>query len=233
MSDEPEKLTDKLAKKIVSEIRSRGMAPGESLSPEAEMCERYGVSRTVLREAISYLSAVDVVETGNGRKPRVAGFNPDVLVAFFSHGLSIKEITSSQIMEARRGFEIEAVRLAALRRTDGDIARLEENLRQTSEALDDQSRFIALDFAFHVIIAEATQNRAFVYLLTALRQSIYDTISTSFTRKNASREWLDKVLEDHKLITRMLAEQKVDASFMAITRHLDQSISAQNIWSIN
>jgi DNA-binding FadR family transcriptional regulator len=194
------------------------------------MIEMYGVSRTVVREAITWLSAAGIVETGNGRRPCVAKFDPGVLANFFSHGLSTNEITTAQIMEARRGVEMESVRLAALRRDTENLERLFTILEKMENSTSDQALFVELDVEFHLEIAAAAKNQVLSYMIVALRKPIVDTIKTSFSHSKADTQWLKKVHQDHALIANLIREQKVEAVVMAMQNHLDQSLSAQNFW---
>jgi GntR family transcriptional repressor for pyruvate dehydrogenase complex len=226
-------LARKIADQIVREIRDNGLRPGDTLLPENKMCETYDVSRTVIREALTRLSAAGVVETGNGRKPRVAAFDASQFADVLTRGLMINDITTAQIMEARRGVEGEAIRLATLRRSDEDLERIAANVAEMKKCTEDYQKFADLDFAFHLGIATATRNPVFVYMITALRNPIVDTIKTSFHHTNASKQWLGKVAQDHALIFKLIDEQKVEAAVMAMTNHLDQSLSAQNYWRLD
>ena len=226
-------LSWKIADQIVREIRDNGLNPGDTLPSENKMCETYDVSRTVIREAITRLSAVGVVETGNGRKPRIAAFNASQFADVLAHGLMINNITTAQIMEARRGVEVEAIRLATLRRSDEDLERIAANVAEMKKSTEDHTKFVDLDFAFHLEIATATRNPVFVYMITALRKPIVDTIKTSFRHMSANTQWLEKVAQDHALIFRLIEEQKIEAAVMALTNHLDQSLSAQNYWHLD
>jgi GntR family transcriptional repressor for pyruvate dehydrogenase complex len=232
-SDYTLNLAQKIADKITQEIRASGVRPGDSLPPESAMCATYKVSRTVVREALTRLSAAGVVETGNGRKPRVAAFSADIFTDLLHHGLATNNISTAQMMEARRGLEIESVRLATLRRDEQDLDKIAESIDQMQSAIEDQSRFIELDFAFHLGIAEATKNPVIVYLMTALRQPVLKTILTSFRQTSPSKQWLKKIARDHTLIFKLIKEQKVEAAMMALTNHLDQSLSAQNYWPLD
>jgi len=81
-------------------IRERGLLIGDNLPGEAELADRMGVSRTVIREAVRGLSVLGIIDIGNGRKPRVAAATAFPFVMSLAHATQTGQITVEQIWES-------------------------------------------------------------------------------------------------------------------------------------
>ncbi|WP_462380266.1 FadR/GntR family transcriptional regulator [Pseudomonas sp. Marseille-QA0892] len=157
-----------LAHEIVAELTRRmvmgTLKPGDKLPSENALVVEYGVSRTVVREALSRLQASGLVETHHGKGTFV--------IERPSHsGLRLTHETATHvrsILELRIGLESQAVALAAVRRTDAQLAEIRQALDDfdvLSSAGDD---CVEADRRFHLLIAEATGNPYFTEILSHL-----------------------------------------------------------------
>jgi GntR family transcriptional regulator, transcriptional repressor for pyruvate dehydrogenase complex len=158
---------------IETMIRARRLVEGDQLPPERELCRQFGVSRTVVREAVAWLSAKNLVEVRGGASGGIVVRGPtaeqvsDSLSLLLSHDHDPSQ--QAKVLEVRRLLEVEIAALAAERRTDADLHKLEAILAEHEDVRDDRERYAQLDLDFHVVIAGATQNELFVILLDALR----------------------------------------------------------------
>lgn len=152
----PLRLGDEIASRLEAWIREQGLPPGAQLPTEKVLCERFGVSRAVIREAIARLKADGRVRTRQGSGAFVAEV-PGVF------RLPASETLPQDVQEAfelRYIVETGMAALAAERRTEADLARIADALRRMREALASDADAVADDDAFHVALAEATHNRA-------------------------------------------------------------------------
>src|SRR5471032_1048323 len=114
-------LTLQLVENLSARIERRELAPGDKLPTESELMAAYGVSRTVVREAISRLQAAGVVETRHGigtfvlEAPAPSGFRIDPATV-----VTLRDVLA--ILELRISLEVESAGLAALRRSDEQLA---------------------------------------------------------------------------------------------------------------
>ncbi|AUN95597.1 FadR/GntR family transcriptional regulator [Pseudazoarcus pumilus] len=152
------RLSDEVADALEAWLRSEGFAPGTQLPTEKVLCERFGVSRAVIREAIARLKADGCVRTRQGSGAFVAArpgegvFRlplPDVLPQ-----------DAADVFELRYVVETGAAALAAERREAADLAHIGAALARMREALAAAGDAVVDDDAFHIAIAEATHNRA-------------------------------------------------------------------------
>src|SRR3954471_15767538 len=157
-----------LAAKLVEELKQRilsgEIAPGEKLPGENSLVEEFGVSRTVVREAVSRLQAAGLVETFHGRGSFV------LEVPERTSGL--REVRSHrdvlELMDFRIGVESEAAGLAAGRRTVYQLKGIERALDEYRRIRDDPARSVEADFAFHLKVAVASGNRFYADLIAEL-----------------------------------------------------------------
>lgn len=156
--DRPLRLSDRVSSQIEAWISERGLAPGTQLPTEKVLCERFGVSRAVVREAISRLKAEGCVETRQGLGAFVAAAPGEGSFKL------MREVDpdaggAADIFELRCMVESGAAELAAMRRTEADLLRIGSALEEMEQALVTGDGGSVTDDAFHLAIAAASGNR--------------------------------------------------------------------------
>lgn len=179
-------LAEKVAQALMEEITSGGYAVGDWLPPEQALANRYGVSRTVLREAISQLKVEGLVRAHQGRGVMVISTQlPQTFVLPTSKGASIDAVL--QIVELRIAIEAEAAGLAAARRTGQDLREMKTAIEQMARAIGakDVALGIEADLRFHRALCEATKNPHYLSFYEFLSTYIRENITVS--RQNSAR----------------------------------------------
>ena len=220
---QPASLTGTLVARLTEEITSGRLAPGIRLPTEQEMMASFGVSRTVIREAVSALRADGLVVTRQGSGAFVADgghrpfrIDPDQLG-------SIRDVL--HLMELRTSVEVEAAGLAAERRLAKDLRDIEDALDRIDRAIAEGDAAIGADFDFHRAIARATHNPyhlkflEFLGNLTIPRQSVRVAVQTL----EEQRAYLNKVQAEHRDICAAIKLQNADSAREAARRHLMNS----------
>lgn len=162
-----ESLTAQLVRHINDRITNGEYKPGDRLPSEQEFCETFGVSRSVVREAISGLRAEGIISTKHG----VGAF---VLPPPVSNSFRIEEKDLETLQEVVRVLDLricveaEAAALAAKRRGEAELATIKEALDTLIACTDGREPSTQADFRFHQTIAIATNNRYFVEILAFL-----------------------------------------------------------------
>jgi len=175
-------------------IVSGRYAPGTSVPPEPLLCEELGVSRTVVREAVKSLVAKGLLSTGPKVGTRVLPsaqwnwFDPDVIVWQSDAGLTREFLRDLQ--ELRRVMEPAAVRMAAQRRTDADIAEIEDAFAGMKKAVELGGDYVSHDLRFHQGLLRACHNRMIVQMSKALAALLRTSFEISTSRKNGTRNSL-------------------------------------------
>ncbi|WP_170225519.1 FadR/GntR family transcriptional regulator [Pseudonocardia cypriaca] len=166
---------------LVPFLLSRGYAPNERAPSERELAERFRASRTQVREALSVLETLRLIE----RRPKsgvymtVESASIEALRLFTEIGVPLPGDEGGQAAEVRRIQELEAIRLACRRHRDEDIDALRRCLADWEDAFDDPARIAELDRVFHSGIVRATQNTVLLrlvnvfYLMTERRRAVY------------------------------------------------------------
>jgi DNA-binding FadR family transcriptional regulator len=179
--------------------------PGTAVPPEPMLCEELGVSRTVVREAVKSLVAKGLLSTGPKVGTRVLPsqqwnwFDPDVIVWQSQAGLTREFLRDLQ--ELRRVVEPAAVRIAAERRTDEDIAAIEAAFAGMKHAVEEGGDYVLYDLRFHQGLLRASHNRMLVQMSKALSALLRTSFEISTSRKDGPknslplhREVLDAVI---------------------------------------
>ena len=219
----PRNLSGELVARLSDEITSGRLQPNERLPTEQEMIASFGVSRTVVREAIAALRAEGLVETRQGAGAFVARDMSRRPFRIDPSGLrSIDGVLD--VMELRMGIEIEAAGLAADRRTVRDLKAIARSLTAFAEAIDRGEEAIEADYDFHRAICEATGNDYFVSFLEFLGRHIIPrrSIRVSQQSERARRSYLKKVLSEHKAIFRAIEAGQPASARTVMRSHLEK-----------
>ncbi len=213
------RLYERVVEKVLELISSGAWKPGYRLPPERELSEAFGVSRTVVREAVKALEARGVLEstTGSGVSVRLADFN------MVSRSLQTYMQLSNQVdfeirlNEVRRVLEVELVALAAARATPEQRVQLRQICQQMRAGDKNAQQMAELDFRLHVTLAEATQNELFKVLLAPLINQLRDHIT--LTWEGFPRP-VDLVLDQHEAIVTAVENGEAEAARQAMIKHL-------------
>jgi GntR family transcriptional repressor for pyruvate dehydrogenase complex len=213
------RLYERLADKILALISSGAWKPGFRLPPERELSEAFGVSRTVVREAIKALEARGLLEstTGSGVSVRRADFDMVSQSLQTYMQLSNRVDFEIRLNEVRRVLEVEMVALAANRITPEQRAQLRQICKQMREGKNTAKQMAELDFRLHVTLAEATQNDLFKVLLAPLIHQLRDQII--LTWEDFPRP-VEEVFDQHESIVAAVEKGDADAARDAMMKHL-------------
>ena len=198
--------------------------PGSGVPPEPTLCEEFGVSRTVVREAISKLQAAGMVETRHGIGTFVVG--PGDASAFRIEPQQLATLRDVvAVLELRIGVESEAAGLAAQRRTAANLAAMRAALAAFAAAVEEGRDAVAADFQLHSEIARATQNEHFAGLLATLGAQIIPRarLEASGALEPAQQSYLRRVNAEHESIYDAIAAQDAEAARAAMRTHLANS----------
>jgi DNA-binding FadR family transcriptional regulator len=215
-------LASRVAELLLNKIRSDGLEPGTKLPSEAAMARHFGVSRTVIREAIAALKGDGLLETrkGSGTYVRdvapIRAQNTDLVTES-----SIQSLLN--LIEVRRGMEAESAALAALRRTPAQLAEIEHSLRRIEEAVAGGTDGVEEDARFHQSIAAATGNPYWVRLMEMFAQPIRSAVRV--TRANEARrgDFARQVQSEHQRIVDAIAAGDPDLARAAAATHMEQA----------
>lgn len=220
-------ITDEVANRIRSEIRSGVYEVGQKLPTEMELRERYGVSRSTIREAMRILQANGFVELRPGTGAFVATTSERSEEAIRSWFIQ-KETELDEMMDVRVAVEPLAVRLAiekAEQRELEEIAAIQERFRKAVKA-GDAMALARLDEELHTRIIAASHNT----LLIKINQLLVDAFREYRTRAFAIPENVANAIGPHDRIVNGLLTRNVEEAQTGMTEHL--RISLEDIDSV-
>jgi DNA-binding FadR family transcriptional regulator len=217
-------LAHELVESLGDRIRDGRLPPGEKLPTEAEIMVAYGVSRTVVREALSKLQAAGQVRTRHGIGTFVVG--PGEAAPFRiapEQMATLNDVIA--MLELRIGVETEAAGLAAQRRSEADLRDMREALADFRRAIEGGHDAVASDFRFHLGIARATQNPHYAELMAVLGETIIPRarLDAPVPMSDERREYLRRVNTEHETILEAIARHDGEAARAAMRTHLANS----------
>jgi GntR family transcriptional repressor for pyruvate dehydrogenase complex len=183
-------------------------AVGTRLPSEAAMASRYGVSRSVIREALRSCETLGLTKTQTGK-------GTFVIADKAATDLTMGEFSGGDLLEARPHIEVPAAGLAAARRSPNDIATL-HRLVGAMSATEDPQEWVDLDARFHSAIAGASGNRVFASVLGSIREALLrqsETLNLVAHRRDRSNS------EHAAILVAIDAGSRVDAE-RAMADHL-------------
>ena len=215
-------LSDQVAEVLAAEIRAGRLAVGEKLPTEAALVGQFSVSRTVVREAVSRLKSLGLVDSrqGSGMYVRDAGFSP----LNFDARSAVSKQAVIQMVEVRRALEAEVAALATQRCTPTDVQRIRRSISALEQSVLAGGDGVDEDIQFHRAIAEAARNPFLINTLEYLGQFLRG--ATRVTRANEARraDFARQVQDEHEMIARAIEAGDPAVARQAASRHMDNAI---------
>jgi GntR family transcriptional repressor for pyruvate dehydrogenase complex len=217
------RLSDQVAQQLAAEIAAGRLAPGEKLPSESRLVEQFAVSRTVVREAVSRLKSLKLVDSRQGSGVFVSASPPFAPLNFDArHGESRAAVV--QMAEVRRALEAEAAGLAAQRRNAADLRRLKQAVLALDRAVKAGGDGVEEDLKFHQAVADAAHNPFLIGTLDYLAQFMRGAIGV--TRANEARraDFAAQVREEHAAVLRAIEARDLSQARAAASNHMDNAI---------
>ncbi|MBT2551141.1 FadR/GntR family transcriptional regulator [Arthrobacter sp. ISL-65] len=193
---------------IRSDIQSGALAVGAKLSSEASLASQYGVSRSVIREALRSCTALGLTVTKTGR-------GTFVVADHVANDLVLGQFSARDLTEARPHIEVPAAGLAAERRTTEDLEILRGMMASMATETDPEA-WVALDSSFHAAIARASGNKVFESVVADIRDALAhqsETLNMVADRQHASDV-------EHRLILDAIEAGSAPDAGAAMAEHL-------------
>ncbi len=220
----PRSLALELVEALGDRIRDGRLAAGDKLPTEAEFMAEFGVSRTVVREAISKLQASGLVQTRHGIGTFVVGLGDAAPFRLAPEQFAtLRDVIA--VLELRIGIETEAASLAAQRRNADNLRQMRSALDAVAAAVEQGRDAVGPDFQFHLEVARATQNAHFADLMSSLGTMIIPRARLDGAPEisDEQRLYLQRVNVEHESIFDAIRNQDSDAARAAMRTHLANS----------
>ena len=209
-------LVEQVYNQLLKMIIRRELKPGDRLPSEMVLCDQMVVSRNTLRAALNKLDALGFTVSRQGGGTYVKEVDSDVYLNFFVPALLTHNVNLLEVMQFRKGIEVEAARLAAANATDEDIAELSELLEHCKKNLDEMERFAQSNTDFHTAVAKASHNMMFKKMMEIIRMMILTEMQNFLV---AQGEDVDSTFY-HEMVLRCIIEGKPEEAAFFMERHL-------------
>lgn len=195
-------LSKKIANLIEEAIHSKKLANGNKLPSEAELSSQFGVSRTVIREALRTVSAKGLISIEKGRGIFVKALSADTVSNPLHQYLKFKieHNYALDVIHARQIIEPSIAAFAALHRTAEDMQKLNSNIERLKNYSGELAGLASLDMEFHLLIARASQNQVMPLILDPIhrlmpeiKKSVY---ATNDHAQESAIEWHSKIVHE-------------------------------------
>lgn len=211
----PERLSDKVIKEIQKMIEQGQLKPGDKLPSETEFATTIGVSRGILREALTILESQGYVS----RKPKDGTYIRELSKKEYSSTTIIevfKKASYMDLLEMRESLEQKIVELAIERATDEEILDIEKKVKKLSDEKDNDKGL--KDQEFHLSIAILSKNTIMINFLNIYYDLIKDIASATLDEPKR----LDQVIKEHMDIIEAIKNRDVEAAKEAALYHLNK-----------
>jgi GntR family transcriptional repressor for pyruvate dehydrogenase complex len=218
----PNNLTDRITATLRDDIVSGKYAPGGQLPPGRELGQQFGVSITVVREALSRLKADGLVASRQGKGvfvPNDARARPFRLALARGTQHSVLEI-----FELRMGVEVQAASLAAERRTARDLGTMTKCLKAMEPSRRPFDEALVADLAFHQTIAQATRNPLIISFMEFLQPHLHEAIALARANSAKKVETEAEAYDEHREIFDAIAARDPRRARRAVRLVLDGSL---------
>ncbi|MNI04490.1 HTH-type transcriptional regulator LutR [compost metagenome] len=231
----PRKIYEEIADQIKEQITSGKLLPGDKLPSTRELTERFQVGRSTVREALSALKAMGLVEIHQGEGSYVRKVNPSDVEMPPLESLIMSRITILELLEARKSLEISNAALAAEKRTEEDLKAFKLILELMKNNLGDETQGEKADIAFHLTLAKATHNSIIVRLLETISTQMELAIrETRRLQMYSNKSVSTQLWEEHQAIfeaieagNASLAQEKMKLHLFHVERVLLQFLKVQ------
>lgn len=219
----PRSLTQTVVDHISEKIRRGILQPGQKLPSEPALMAEQGVSRTVVREAISRLQASGLVETRHGVGTFVLEEQSQGMLCFVP-GAVLTTQESLEMLELRISLEVEAASLAAMRREDSHLEGMWRAIEEFEAGVDNDADTVAADFRFHLHLAKATANQYVEGILRHLGTLIIPRtrVFVSDSPEEPSY-YLRQINQEHRAIYEAILRKDSDMARAVMRTHLSNS----------
>lgn len=216
-----ESLAGRVAHELEQLILQNRLAVGERLPSERDLSKEFGVSRTVIREAVRTVAARGLLDVKTGSGTVVSHPTSKATAESMSRLLATRPDwhNRARIIEVRRVLEVAIASLAAERRTAEDITTMTAILDQAAGRIEDPETFVQTDVAFHEALARTTHNELFLVILSSIAPALIDVRRLGLRVPGTPA----RALSYHRRILACVVVGDVDGARQAMDEHITEA----------
>jgi GntR family transcriptional repressor for pyruvate dehydrogenase complex len=217
----PKKIYEEVAEELIEMIKSGQLKPGEKLDSVQQLAESFQVSRSAIREALSALKAMGLIDLRQGEGTYIREFDPKQLSFPLSTAFLMNKGDVAQLLEVRKILEIGVVASAANNRSEQNLSAMHDALMEMKLAYGNEELGEKADYAFHLAIAEASQNELLRSLMNHVSSLLIETMRETrkiwlFSKKTS----VERLYDEHQMIYEAIFDQNAKKAQQAMRDHL-------------
>lgn len=217
----PKKIYEEVSDELYEMIRSGSLKPGEQLDSIQQLAENFQVGRPAIREALSALSSMGLIEIKQGEGTFVKTFDPAIMNHPLSAALLMDQDNIKHLLEVRKILESGTAEVAAKKRTEENLIELKDMLFNMDKVSDDEELSDKADISFHVAVANASQNELLITLMNHVSELMTEKMRDIRRVALYSEEMtLKQLYQQHVRIYDAIVAQDEDGARSAMLFHL-------------
>jgi GntR family transcriptional repressor for pyruvate dehydrogenase complex len=218
----PKKIYEEVTEAIHEMIRNGQLKPGEKLDSVQQLAENFQVGRSAIREALTSLRAMGLVEMRQGEGTFVKEFETDQITLPLSTAILMNKKDIANLLEVRKILELGTVAAAANRRSKEHLLAMEKALEEMEAATGDEELGEEADLQFHLAISEASQNTLLLSLMNHVSGLMGEAMKE--TRKvwlYSKQTTMEKLAYEHYAIYKAIQKQDEEEARHFMKIHLE------------
>ncbi|MGI8386178.1 FadR/GntR family transcriptional regulator [Robertmurraya sp. P23] len=218
----PKKIYEEVAEAIHEMIKLGQLKSGDKLDSVQQLSENFQVGRSAIREALTALRAMGLIEIRQGEGTYVKEFESEQISLPLSTAILMNKEDTANLLEVRKILEAGTAYTASKKRTDQNLKAMEDALREMQVANGDEELNEKADLRFHMSIVEATQNPLLINLMNHVSGLIGETM------RETRRLWLfskqttvERLYEEHRMIYLAIKEKDGEKARALMLEHIE------------
>lgn len=218
----PKKIYEEVAETIYEMIRTGELKPGQRLDSVQTLAENFQVGRSAIREALTSLRAMGLIEMKQGEGTFVKEFNTEQITFPLSTAILMNKDDIANLLEVRKIIEVGTAAAAAKKRTDQQLLTMEEAIDEMRSSHGNEELKEGADLQFHLALADSTQNPLLLNLMNQVSGLMVETM------KETRRVWifskqttLERLADEHFAIYKAVKEQDAESARNLMKIHIE------------
>lgn len=215
------KISGEIIEQIKKMILSGELKPGDKLLSERELSEELRVSRASVREALSALELMGLIEVRPGEGTHIKKASVEDIIQPLSMMLLMQKDFAEDVLEVRKILEVGCARLAAVRRTDKELEAMDQALIQMEADINNDRLGAEADMRFHYTIALASHNILLIRLMNTIADSIQENLRENREMLFNTPGTSDRLLKEHTAVYNAIKNQEPEEARNLMLQHLE------------
>ncbi|WP_203339514.1 FadR/GntR family transcriptional regulator [Planococcus beijingensis] len=214
------KIYEEVTDSILEMIKTGQFKAGDKLDSVEQLAKNFNVGRSAIREALSGLRAMGLVEMRQGEGTYITTFDATTFSLPLSSALLMKREDIKELSEVRKILEVGAVASASINYEAEDLLPMEEALQAMKEAKGQGEIGEKADLDFHLAIAHATHNKMLINLMTSVSEIMVESMKETRLLLLYSQEMMGSLYEEHQLIYESIKARRNEEAQKNMLTHL-------------